>query len=277
MKRTTILILLAILVGIGMNPRVSFAQEDELFIAINQDESLTETERFEMAKDGLGKALVLALEKVAQLTSDLDNRQFDEGTRGAEVKALYLLDLVGYNTFYSEALATTPTLENLEAVQALAQKVKDYRDTTYTPGVENIVEFVLVFYSEDILKTATERFEKISADIEKLETLGLIDAGVFTEQINSINTLLTDAGDLRLQASEIILAVQPQEATTTVEAIASSTEAEIDTLPLTAETAEVVEEVAPRMLLQTSLGNVKSAYELFLEISNSVKITLGLE
>jgi len=280
MKRVILSIFSVALMGIVMNPLVSFAQEEELLIAISEDEALSGEERFEKAKAGLEKALSLALDKVSQLTADLNNRQFDEETIEAELRVLYLEDLAQYGAYYSEALTAAQTLESLESVQALAQEVKGYRDTTYTAGVEKIVEFILVFYSEDVIGTATERFEKITEDIDKLETLGLIGVGVFSEEMDSINALLMDAAQFRMQAKDMLLV--NVEATSTDEVpvetvdIAEDTATSVDELPVD-EGQTANEEKTPKALLETSLNNVKSAYELFVQISNSVKETLGLE
>ena len=282
-KRTMITALIA-LMGIIMNPHISFAEEIDPLLAINEDGSLTDAEKFEKAKAGLEMALSLALDKVAQLTADLETRQFDEASREAEMRSLFIQDLNTYKTYYSETLTKAQTLENLEAVQALAQEVKNYRDATYTPGIEGIVEFVSVFYTEEVLRTARERFEKVSADIEKLETLGLIEIGTFNEQAVAIETLLKEAEDLRIQASDIILTVEDAATSTdlVVEAVetVTTTQAEVVETPIVeigTSTILLPDEVTPRTLLQTSLGNVKGAYEIFLEISTSVRERLGLD
>ena len=284
MKKKAAITILITLMGIIMNPHISFAEEIDPLLAINEDGSLTDAEKFEKAKAGLEMALSLALDKVAQLTTDLETRQFDEASREAEMRGIFIQDLNTYRTYYSETLTKAQILENLEAVQALAQEVKNYRDATYTPGIEGIVEFVSVFYTEEVLRTARERFEKVSADIEKLETLGLIEIGTFNEQAVAIETLLKEAEDLRIQASDIILTVEDAATSTdlVVEAVetVTTTQAEVVETPIVetgTSTILLPDEVTPRTLLQTSLGNVKGAYEIFLEISTSVRERLGLD
>ena len=295
MKKIGIILFGIVLMGIGFNPHVSFAedaQDDGFFIAVNEDETLSDEEKFSRAHEGLEKALSLALEKVSSLKADLDSREFTDETRELELKTLYLADLSIYETFYSESLAKAQLLESLESVQALAQEVKTYRDVTYTPGVQKIVEFILVFYSEDVINTAADRFTKISEDIGKLELLGLVNEGTFSEQLASINTTLTEAMTLRSQAKDMVLAITAVEEPTTTPGVTETTTPTVieeETLQIDAP-AVVTDEgikVAPaddtaaeqtaQMLLEKSLNNVKSAYDSFIEISKSVKETLGLE
>ena len=279
MSRILISILVTVM-GIVISPHISFAEEIDPLLAINEDISLadlTDAEKFERAKEGLTTALSLALDKVAQLAGDLNNREFDEGTREAELRAIFIENLAAHQAYYSEILIKAEAVENLEAAQALAQEVKTYRDATYTPDIEGIVGFISVFYAEDVLRTAKERLDKVSLDIEKLETLGLIETDTFGEQISVIGALLTEAEDLRVQAKDIILAVP--EATTTdgvlleTVVLAPTTTGEVNETP----TETLLPALEPRTLLQTSLGNVKASYEIFLEISNAVKEKLGLE
>ena len=295
MRKIGIILFGIVLMGIGFNPHVSFAedaQDDGFFIAVNEDETLSDEEKFSRAHEGLEKALSLALEKVSSLKADLDSREFTDETRELELKTLYLADLSTYETFYSESLAKAQLLESLESVQALAQEVKTYRDVTYTPGVQKIVEFILVFYSEDVINTAADRFTKISEDIGKLELLGLVNEGTFSEQLASINTTLTEAMTLRSQAKDMVLAITAVEEPTTTPGVTETTTPTVieeETLQIDAP-AVVTDEgikVAPaddtaaeqtaQMLLEKSLNNVKSAYDSFIEISKSVKETLGLE
>jgi len=276
MKKIIFTLFAALLLGIMTSPFVVLAEDnpaESFFVAAIDDETLSDEERFVRAKEGLEKALSLSIEKVASLTADLNGRGFEDGSREAELKSVFLENLASYEVYYSESLTRAQSLDNLESVQALAVEIKEYRDLTYTPGIEKVVEFVLVFYSEDVIGKATERLNKVSEDIEKLEALGLIENGAFSGQIESISSSLLEADNLRIQARDIILTVETGEPAGPVEEsvdAAEQTAAQTDTL-------DVAEEPSPQALLEQSLNNVKSVYEAFLEISKSVKETLGLE
>lgn len=268
---------LATLVGIISNPFVVFGQENpDTLLAISEDEALSEEERFTKAKDGFTLALTLATEKVTELTENLENREFDEGSRENELKNSFLESLSEYGTYYSTTLTEVETLTTLQDIQTLAQEVKDYRDTVYSPEVENIVQFILVFYSEDLINIASERFVKISEDIETLESLGLIERDKFDNQLSDVDSLLEEADILRGEAKDMILAVpHGEDETITTEEVAEASTTEEMEIPTGSE-IDVDEENIPTDTIEKSLNNVKSAYEIFLEISAVVKETLGL-
>lgn len=288
MKKTFIaLFILVAFVGIVNNPVVVFGQEDpDALLAISDDETLTEEERFNKAKDGLILALTLAKEKVAELTTSLDEREFDEESRESELKASFLAELQGYDAYYSEKLEIAEPFLTLEEVQALALEVKTYRDETYTPKVEEIVQFILVFYSEDVIAVATERFNQISEDIDTLESLGLIKDGSFDEQLGSIDSLLNESRELTATAKEALLRDPAEEelGDTVLEETLEIVEEPVADASTSTEVSDTQEETAEEVMeeeivdpLEISLGNVKAVYEVFLEISKSVKETLGID
>jgi len=270
-------LVLATLVGIIGNPFVVSGQESPgTLLAESHDEALSEEERFVKAKDGIILALTLATEKVAKLTVNLEEREFDDGSMENELKNSFLLSLSKYGLYYSDKLTGAEVLTTLEDTQVLAQEVKDYRDTVYSPEVENIVQFILVFYSEDVIKIASERFEKISEDIETLESLGLIERGKFNDRLSNVSSLLGEANDFRAEAEGMILA--PPEggdgAITTDETLLAPTTEEVGVF--TSAETDVDEEDVPADPIEKSLNNVKAVYDIFLEISGVVRETLGL-
>jgi len=280
MRKTVFAIIGILLMGILANPLVVSAQEktdDSFVIAVNGDENLSDAEKLTLAKDGLEKALSLALEKVTNLTNELNSREFDEESTENTLKSAYLEDLNSYATYYSESLEKSKSLEDLESVQNLAKEIKDYRDTTYGPGVERIVEFVLVFYSEDVINKANERLEKVSEDIGKLEGLGLIEKGTFDEKLEFMKTSLEEASRLRLIAKDIVVILPQEDTTSTSEGLLIDTEAEIATTTNIDGSEITTEEESAQSLLEQSLNDVKGVYEVFVEISRSVKETLGID
>lgn len=290
MKRFITSFLLAALVGIIGNPIVVFGQEDpDTLLAISEDETLTDEERFTKAKGGLVLALNLSIEKVAKLRTNLEERTYDDGSIENELKVLSISSLDGYDSYYSETLTTAEALTTLEEVQGLAQEVRIYRDEIYTPGIQEIVQFILIFYTDDVIGIANDRFGKISEDINTLESLGLIEEDRFLEETTQIESLLGEAHELNIQAKDIVLVLPDEElispdegleettTTTTILDISDTDEVSTTTEGATTDEEAPAEETEATNPLETSLNNVKLVYEIFLKISRDVKETLGLD
>ena len=281
MKRFVTSFLLATLVGIVGNPIVVLGQENpDMLLAISEDETLTDEERFTKAKDGLALALNLSIEKVSKLKASLEGRPHDDGSIENELKASFISNLDDYDVYYSETLTAAEALTTLEEVQGLAQEVKSYRGEIYTPGIQKVVQFILVFYTEDVIGIANNRFGKISEDIGTLESLGLIKEGRFLEKTVQIESLLGEANGLNIQAKDMVLILPESgegvEGSATTTTVSDTDETSTTTDEAAANVEAPVEEIEVADPLEISLNNVKLVYEIFLEISRAVKETLGI-
>lgn len=219
-------------------------------LAVDED-GLSPAERTSKAKDDLQKALDLSLKKVDSLRVKLNDLKFPEDSREEELRLTYLKDLNAYAQYYNGADKKLSQLETLDEIKDLARNVKEYRDTTYSPGGERVVRFILVFYNEEVLGIANDRYNKIEADIRKLEELEFIKKGVFNERMGNAKDLLAEAADLQRQAKEM--------------ALNSSSGILVKGKP-----------VSVKDLLEKSLNNIKSVYGIFLDLNQATKKTLGL-
>ncbi len=222
-----------------------------LTATVDTNASLAPEEKLAKAKEDLTKALNLSLKKVEGLKGRLNELNFPELSREDTLKQDALKELGEYTKHYNEAKADLEKSASIEEVKELAKDVKEYRDTFYTPGMEKIVRFVLVFYNEEILGVANDRLDKIEADVKKLDKLGVIKESDFQGRLEEANSLLKESSNLQGEAKKITLS-----ATST-----GSTE-ESDS--------------SSKDMVEKSLNNVKAAYNIFIELNQSVKKALGL-
>ena len=215
-------------------------------------EELAPEEKLGKAKEDLTKALVLSLKKVDSLKGRLNELNFPALSREEELKNEALHDLDEYAAYYNKTKGDLEKKDNLDEVKGLAKEVKEYRDTTYTPGVEKIIRFILVFYNEDVLGVANDRLGKIEADVKKLDKLGVVEGGAFRGKLDEATNLLKEAAKLQGEAKKIILGT------------ASSTDSERE------------KKLSTKDMIEKSLNNVKTVYDIFLELNQNVKKALGL-
>lgn len=226
------------------------AAPSSTLLSADNSVALAPEEKLSKAKEDLTKALDLSLKKVDSLRSRLNELNFPELSREAELKDEALKGLDTYTDYYNKTKENLEKENSLEGVKALAKGVKEYRDATYTPGVEEIVKFVLVFYNEEVLGVANDRFGKIEADVKKLDKLGVIKESDFRGKLDEAKELLEKAANLQGEAKKLVLATS----------------------------TDLVKEKKPsaRDMLEESLNNVKTVYDIFLTLNQSVKKALGL-
>ena len=253
LKRTILLVGLAIpLTGALVSFNVGTARAESsssTLLSVDRD-SLAPEEKLAKAKEDLVRALDLSLKKVESLKSRLNELNFPEDSREQALKNEALSDLDTYAEYYLNAKENLDKKESLDEVKDLAKEIKEYRDITYTSGVEKIVGFILVFYNEEVLGVANDRFSKIGADIKKLDKLGVVSEGDFQEKLDEVSNLLKEAADLQGGAKKIILATSTDPGGS--------------------------EEPSAKDMIEKSLNNVKAVYGIFLELNQSVKKALGI-
>jgi len=215
-----------------------------------REDNLSPEEKFAQAKNDLEKALTTSLKIVDNLKTRLNKLDFPEKSQEQKLKNTYLNNLEDYAAAYNSAAAKLAKAKNLDELKTIAKEVKDYRDQTYAPGAEKIIEFVLVFYNEEVIKIANSRQEKIQADLQKLEKLGLLEKNQFADQLKKTSDLLNEATTLQRQAKELILGP--------------------------AEKPKNSSQPSPKELIEQSLTDIKTVYGIFLELNKATKDALGL-
>lgn len=237
---------------IGLEAKIALAAESPSSTLLSVDSAnLAPEEKLNNAKEDLAKALELSLKKVESLRTRLNELNFPEKSREQELKTQALGDLDAYADYYKKAKEDLDKATTLDEVKELARQIKEYRESTYTPGVEQIVKFISVFYNEEVLGVANDRQNKIGADIKKLDKLGVIKEADFRKKLDETNKLLKEATELQGEAKKQIL-----NATSTPPAKGNVS--------------------STKELIETSLTNVKSVYGVFLELNQEVKKALGL-
>lgn len=248
-------------------------QSQDTLATIKDDTSLSPEERVEKEinarYDIVLNALTLSLTEVDSIRANLAKLpQFSEGSLEKELQAQFFLELDGFSKYYSDKLeqlkkAPKPTLEKIKAT---AQEIITYRETTYNLAIKKIIDFTLFFYGNEVIATANSRLGKISSDITRLEKLNLLKVDLFKANLDQVALLINGAASLQRQAGELILSVPKNPSDAATDSVASGT----GIAP-----TEVAVTPDANTLIRESLGKIRSAYEIFLQISKDIRTALG--
>jgi hypothetical protein len=250
---------------------------DEL-LTTKDDTSLTPEEKLAKEIDNRGEilkeALISSLEEVSNIKTKLEKLpDLEKDSKEKELKDKFIEELTNYEIYYKEQgnnldslIANSEDNETLnEDLKKAIIELKNYRENIYNPRFQKMVEFLILFYSADVLQITQTRFDKISNDISKLEKLGLIKTGYSESSMEKAAQLINDAGVLQIKAKALILNQDiPKKET------ADNTE------EIIGDGKEPIPEPTPRELIETSLNKIKSAYDIFLQISKDIRKTLGM-
>ena len=183
------------------------------------------------------------LEKKLNAIKDLEGRYLD-------IRDSFLAQLEDYNDYLESVKELLNSEEfTMESIQKLAQELKKWRENEYASAIKNIVNFIISFQNQAILKIADNRLNKITLDLKRFKAAKLLETG-------TLEPLLIKAGD-NLKKAELF----------NDEAMAL----------LSTSTAPIVDSVKTvQELVQLSLNEIKIAYKLFFQMSAEVKKLLKL-
>lgn len=232
----------------------------ETLVTIRDDDTLPEAEKAQKELDArkavLKEALALSLQETKDLIAGLEALSFIKDSKEAGMQDAFEGALHSYAAYYEQEIAKAEDIASIADVKALAQDIKAYRETIHNPNVQRIVDFLLLSRNENILSVARSRHTKITADIRKLEKKGFIEAGSFDNNLTEARLDLDDAAALYTNARKLVLAVETAEKTDGV---------------------SVEKAPTAREEIGASFDKIKSAYNIFLDISKNVRATLGIE
>lgn len=254
--------------------RLKLDQSVDQLSGIKDDEKISEAERLaretEARKQVIQKAIDLSFTEIADLKAKLEKLAVAEDQKDIDrLKTAFLAYLEEAQNYLSEAEARLAELKEPDDVKNLAAELKEYRETIYDARIQNIIDFLLNLQVNELITATEDRWQKIQNDLKRLERAKLIREGQFAALMNRAQKYINDAMSLNQRARQTIIVLQQNQLTQ------STAEQE----PITTESTDRILEspkpvIQPRELIETSLANLKSSYEIFIKISREVKKTL---
>ncbi|MBI1960908.1 MAG: hypothetical protein HYS43_01385 [Candidatus Liptonbacteria bacterium] len=135
----------------------------------------------------------------------------------------FLKDIAAYRAYYEET-AKTGDAAVQPNVKAVAQEILKWRQETYNPGTERIVNFVFLIEERNVIKTARARLDKIAAALKKVD---LIQHASIRKLLEEARSKIVAAEALHVKAAGAFSADMERsqapagQATSTIAAIAS--------------------------------------------------------
>lgn len=241
-------------------------------VTVRDNDMLTTEEKAQQELDArkkvIGEVLSLSITEVKNLEKDLKSLSLKKDSREEGMRTAFMTAFSAYTAYFNQEKTKNDSITTIAESKALAQEIKTYREEIYNKQTQIIVEFVLLFRSEQALATTQARYEKIAADIANLEKKGYISEGKFVEPLKQAEKLIKDAIALTAQAKQIILASKED---TDESASDETSTSETSTVALKAETPTA------RALIVKSFENIKDSYLIFLQIGTDVRTMLGIK
>lgn len=242
----------------------------------------------------LKKVIELSVAETKSIKLKLFETEKEEGSVQAwKEKTMEKLKEVSLYYEAQKELISKGEIKTLEATKESAQKFKEWRETNYLPLAEEINNFFLIKEEKNALETARDRWQKISADVEKLKKAS-IETSKLKDLLKQADVLIEESKKMNETAWQLfeknILTMPPEEETSTSTKITAleettttlniSEEQEASSTTSTITTGEepilLSPHIAIKTLVKDSFVKIKEVYQVFIEMSNVVRTLLQL-
>lgn len=239
----------------------------------------------EARKNALAKIIdltILEIEDLKNKLKKLDPKDFPQADY-LPVRDEFLKVLDKFIEYHVSLQEIVEKSLKLEEVKNLAAEFKNWREANYSPQIRKILDFILVFQGNAIIKIVDRRLEKIINDLKKLGNSKLIDVKKLEPLLEEAITSINAARELNANADELLQTAlfPPPAPESDAEINPEENSAEN---PTTTETIPAPEEPAPapapvitiQKLIEESLVKIKNAYIKFMEMGSLIKANLKI-
>ena len=283
-KISLMALIAAFMIPVSANGQVASASElssatENLSASTNQlieakdgagENALSEEEDIAYRKKVVSDALALSFKEIESARAKLGSIKLDEESDLGKIKKAILDWLDTQEKYFREAEGKLSSEGlDLEGVKNLAKDIKAHRDESYNEDLGNALNFILSLETSKLADTASDRWDKIASDLQKIEKAGLIKKDLFAAEMAEAKKMIDGARALVGRSFAIakdIYLPAPEE-----EGAAEEAQAVSDTASVAAE-----EIPSARDLCEAAIVNLKSGYGEFVKISASVKKLLKL-
>lgn len=227
-----------------------------------KDVDTKEEDTLDLRKDILTKAIDISIEEAKDLKTKLGDIKENEEQKADWVKkSIEKLDeIISYYQSQKKIIEKNE-FESIDDVKNLAQEVKEWRQENAKKPIAEIHEYFLLREQRSAIDTAETRYIKIKADIEKLERLKM--------NVEEAKKLLERSyGKIRESRDYLTIANNAfwNKVLTEEKSVMKTLATDEKT-----DTSIEKEDTKTQELVKDSLGKIKEAYQVYIEISNSVR------
>jgi len=234
-----------------------------------KDEKKESEDTLELRVEILTKALDISLEEAKDLKSKLSEIKEDDEKKVEWIKnSITKLDEIIAYYESQRKIVEKNEFTSIEDIKTLANEIKTWREEKSKETIELIHEFFLLKEQKSAIDIAEARYAKIKTDIEKLERFKMKvgDAKKLLEKSNGKIKEGMNAWNTAYDAFWKKVIPPEKKAGEDIKILKTI---ETRTLASTESEKELV--ISTKDLVKESLGKIKETYQIFLEISNSVR------
>jgi len=214
--------------------------------------------------------LALSIQEITSVREKLNATQINQESQSWAIREIILQWLNSEEKYFKEIKIRLSDDLSLYEVKALAREIQNHRNKNFNANLTNALDFILVLRTLRLTDIAENRWNRINADIQRIERVGLIRVNTFSPQMSEAKEKISKARSLAEKSfiliKNIYLSIPEENSTPFVIEISDNNK-----------TIEKQQEpLSVRELCETAINNLKLGHDEFVQISIAVRRLLRL-
>jgi len=214
--------------------------------------------------------LALSIQEITSVREKLNATQINQESKSWAIREIILQWLNSEEKYFKEIKIRLSDDLSLYEVKALAREIQNHRNKNFNANLTNALDFILVLRTLRLTDIAENRWNRINADIQRIERVGLIRVNTFSPQMSEAKEKISKARSLAEKSfiliKNIYLSIPEENSTPFVIEISDNNK-----------TIEKQQEpLSVRELCETAINNLKLGHDEFVQISIAVRRLLRL-
>ena len=235
----------------------------------DSENNLSEQNNITNRKKVISDVLTLSRQEIESVRTRLNTAHIDKESQLWTVRKIILQWLDSEEKYFKEIEDRLSEELSLNEVKDLAREIQNHRNEKYNANLANALDFIFALRTLRLTDIASNRWDRINSDLQRIERAGLIRVNLFTPEMSEARAMIDKARLLveksLVQIENIYLPTPEEKPTPLVTEVSDDT---------TIENKQIAPTV--RELCETAIDNLKTGYDAFVRISVAVRRLLRL-
>jgi len=239
----------------------------------DSENNLSEQNNITNRKKVISDVLALSRQEIESVRARLSATHIDRESQLWTVRKIILQWLDSEEKYFKEIEGRLNSELSLNEVKDLAREIQNHRNESYNANLANALDFIFALRTLRLTDIASNRWDRISSDLQRIERAGLIRVNLFAPEMSEARAMIDKARSLveksLVQIKNIYLPILEEKPTPLVTEVNDD-----DTTDTTIEDKQTTPTV--RKLCEEAIDNLKIGYDAFVRISVTVRRLLRL-
>jgi len=245
---------------------------NRLIEARNSDDAniLSEQNNVIHRKKVISDVLALSLQEIISVRNRLNSINIEKESPSWTIREIILQWISSEEKYFAEIRIRLDSTLSLDEVKALAREMQNHRNENFNTNLTNALDFIFILRTLRLTDIAANRWNKINANLQRIERAGLIRTNTFAPQMSEAKERIDEAQALVNKSFDFIKNIYLP----TQEESLSPLVIEIGKNDAVIETEQKPPSI--RELCEAAMDNLKLGYDEFVQISTSVRRLLRI-